>query len=182
MEQMENEIIENKNTTEQPVAVKSKWDKWKIIAIANSVVLLGVTIIAAIAVTKIDNNFWDLWIDVERLKSNLEYSNDTYKPKELDLKASKFQIINNDLLIRVVKVEPYMDEQKFTFGVLNTSSIAMENIDLKISSGNVEKDMSVSNLILPGTMVKSSVVLPRSIYNGDVKIKFNGSGFIYREI
>ena len=184
MEQIEkNEVAKTTNTVEQPVLpINSKWDKWKIIAILNSVVLIVVFILFATALDKQSNRISEIWLDVFHLKSNAEVSDDTYSPKPLNLKATEFQSINGALTIKVIKVEPYMDEQKFTFGILNTSSVAMENIDLKISSENAEKDVSVSSLVLPGTMGKTSAVLPKSIYEGDVKIRYAGSGLRYREM
>lgn len=183
MEQSEHTATENQSNTEQLIAkTKNKWDKWKIIAIANSVVLIGTIILVSIALSKQNSDIFDLWLDVYKLKTNLEYSDDNYKPKALNLKVTEFQNINASLSITVIKAEPYLDEQKFTFGILNTSSVAMENITLKISSENAEKDVTISSLILPGTMVKTSVVLPKNIYEGAVKIRYAGSGLRYREI
>lgn len=183
MEQRESTAIENPSTTERPnVKIESKWDKWKIIAILNSVVLTGAIILVIIVLSKQKSDIWDIWLDVYKLKSNLEISDDMYAPKPFDLKMTELQNLNAALTIKVIKVEPYMDEQKFTFGILNTSSVAMENINLKISSENAEKDVSISNMILPGTMVKTSVVLPKSIYDADIKIRYAGSGLRYREM
>ncbi len=183
MEQRESTAIENPSTTEQSIPqTKSKWDKWKIIAILNSVVLIGIIILFISAISKQSSRISDMWIDVYKLKTDLEYIDDSFKPKPLNLKMTEFQNINSALSITVKKVEPYLDEQKFTFGILNTSSVAMENINLKISSENAEKDVSISNMILPGTMVKTSVVLPKSIYDADVKIRYAGSGLRYREM
>jgi len=183
MEQRESTAIENLGTTERPSATaKRKWDKWKIIAIINSVVLIGAIILATIVLSKQKSDIWDIWLDVYKLKTNAETSDDMYSPKPLDLKITELQHLNGALTIKVIKVEPYMDEQKFTFGILNTSSVTMENINLKISSENAEKDVSISNMILPGTMVKTSAVLPKSIYDTDVKIRYAGSGLRYREM
>lgn len=183
MEQTENAANENSSNTERPsVTTKSKWDKWKIIAITNSVVLTGTIILVFIVLSKQKSDIWDMWLDVYKLKTNLEISDDMYAPKPLNFKITELQNLNAALTIKVIKVEPYMDEQKFTFGILNTSSVAMENINLKISSENAEKDVSISNMILPGTMVKTSAVLPKSIYDADVKIRYAGSGLRYREM
>ena len=154
-------IMENVETTSS----SPKWDKWKLLAIANSAVIVGFAVVQI----SCNNQFKDeigrmdaALLKHESMLTDLIFSDAYYEPKALDLGVRELQTVNDHLSVSVIRSEPSERGQEVTLGLLNTSGATLSDVELRITRGNEPEgiDIRIPEAIPAGWMAKTSVVLP----------------------
>lgn len=153
--------MENVETTSS----SPKWDKWKLLAIANSAVIVGFAVVQI----SCNNQFKDeigrmdaALLKHESMLTDLIFSDAYYEPKALDLGVRELQTVNDHLSVSVIRSEPSERGQEVTLGLLNTSGATLSDVELRITRGNEPEgiDIRIPEAIPAGWMAQTSVVLP----------------------
>lgn len=159
----------------------TKWDKWKILAIVNSVALVGFAVVQISCNNKLKGEIADTDSRVlkhESMLTDLIFSDSYYVPKGLNLDERGLQTVNDHLSVSVIKTEPSDDGQKVTLGVLNTSGSTLSDVELSITKGNEPEgtDIRLAEAIPAGWMAQTSVVLPKEYVGENLLIGYKKSG------
>ena len=177
---------ENHNLdTVATMPIITKWNKWKLLAIINSIAIVGIAIGQIIYIQKI-NSSNSKTFDLATNNSNrllwLESVNPLYNATSFHLNTSVLQIVNGYFDIKIIKAEPYLDSQKLTIGILNTSGVTQNNIKMKISiRGNMDGiELFSLDEIPSGFMRQTTIVLPKEYLDKDLQVEYVESSASYR--
>jgi hypothetical protein len=142
------------------------WDRWKLLTVANTLILAGFAITHCIAIDNMTQQLEEtksMLVKHESTLTDLIFSDTYYEPKGFDLSVGHLQSVNNHLSVALIKAEPHEEGQKLTLGVLNTSGATMNNVKLRVTMGNETEgiDANVIDQIPAGWMPLTTVVLPK---------------------
>lgn len=182
---------EDQNLDTVPLIPKIiKWNKWKILAIVNSIAIVGLIMAMVIYVNnfkkEIDNSAKSISNQSEWI-TWLSSQNELYTAKTFDLHSTALQYVNPHLEITVIKAEQFIDGQKLTIGILNTSGTTLSDIVMKITKVNDADntsgiDLNYLNKIPAGFMRLTTVVLPKDYVGQSLQIVYKNSSTEYRII
>ncbi|MGA9046322.1 hypothetical protein [Sulfuricurvum sp.] len=158
----------------------SGWNKWKILAVANSIVIIALTI----AMINYVHNFKIEMDKSHKIISNhgdwifeLATQDEFHMVKTFDLHVTTLQYVNPFVSVEVIKAAQFIDGQKLTIGILNTSGAGMSDITMKITkvddtndTGGI--DLNYLNKIPSGFMGQTTVVLPKDYVGQNLGISF----------
>lgn len=170
---------EKENATSHDVnsAKCSEWNKWKILTVANTLILGGFVIAHCITLNNVTQQLDEtqsMILKHESTLTDLIFSDTYYEPKGFDLSVGHLQSVNNHLSVAVIKTESFADGQKLTIGVLNTSGATMNNVKLRITKGTETEgiDADVIDQIPAGWMPQTTVVLPKEYVGKNLLIGY----------
>lgn len=155
----------------------TKWDKWKVLAIVNSTVIVGFAVVQLMCNQKLTNNIADVnakLVKQESMLTDLIFNDAYYEPKALNLGARELQIVNEHLSVSVINAEPSEEGQRVTLGLLNTSGATLSDVVLSITKGNEPRgvDVRLGDPIPAGWMAQTSVVLPEEYVGKNLLIGY----------
>lgn len=78
----------------------------------------------------------------------------------IDINASDFQVIDDNLFLLVRDVKPYSSGYKFTFGILNKSGIDMSNLKFVIRTDNLTKEFTLNGQLKNQYLNNVDVIIP----------------------
>jgi hypothetical protein len=179
---------EDNNLNTIPITPKaSAWNKWKVLAIVNSIVIVGLATAMIIFIqnfkTGIDNSAKTISNQAEWI-SWLASQDEFYTAKTFDLHSTNLQQVNAHLAVTIIKAGQFIDGQKLTIGILNTSGVALSDIRMKITKKNNTDsiDLNYLNKIPAGFMRLTTVVLPKDYVGQSLQIAYENSSTEYRII
>lgn len=168
---------ENTASYEANSAKCSEWNKWKLLTVANTLILGGFAIAHCIAINNMTQELKEaqsMVVKHESALTDLIFKGTYYEPKGFDLSVGHLQNVNDHLAVSVIKAEPFADGQKLTIGVLNTSGSTMRDVKLKITKGNEKEGIDVNEIdqIPAGWMPQATVVLPKEYVGENLLIGY----------